>query len=277
MISSSIVPVSIIERWAKPRIGYHTILPFSTVTASSATSENPKEFIYDYLTSDAWMASSGGTQWIEVRPPGLEDVDYVGIAAHNLATARASFILQYWRDGVWNNVDEDLFRYPAGMMDSNDPVLFMFSSIRSNRFRLYIRTSVIPVFIGVLFIGRIMKLERGVYVGHAPAKYNRSDRILNSQSEGGQFIGRSTISEGGQTEIGLNHLTPGWVRSEWVPFQDHARMKPFFFSWMPDLYPNETIYGWSTSTPVPTVGGHNFYSVSIGMQGLIGPGVVEAP
>jgi hypothetical protein len=271
MISSSIVvPPSLDDLFAKPRIGYHSLIPESVLTVSSAETDNPKELLENYFTYDAWQATGAGAQWVEIRTTNIESVDYIGIAAHNLATAGASFVTQYWDGAAWQDAHAQF------LPQFNSPLIYEFLPVVSNRFRFYIINSTSPVYIGVLFIGRIMHLERGVYVGHQVATYNRSDRILNSESEGGQFLGRSTISEGGQTNIDLKHLSPAWLRSDWVPFQDHARLKPFFFSWLPQLYPYEVIYGWSTSTPVPTVAGHNFYSVSIGMQGLIGPGVLEA-
>ena len=265
MISGQIVvPPSLADIYAKPRIGYHSYIPDATVTVSSADSDHPKELIYNYFTYDAWMAGSAGSQWIEIQTSNIESVDYVGICSHNLATAQASFVLQYWDGMAWQDAMNDFL--PA----YDYPFMFEFLPVVSNRFRFLILHSAVPVFIGVLFIGQIMHFERGLYVGHSPATYNRVDDILNSRSEGGQFLGRSTISEGGQTTIELNHLSPSWVRSTWVPFQDHARLKPYFFAWRPQDYPYEVIYGWSTSTPVPTVSGIDYYQVSISMQGQIG-------
>jgi hypothetical protein len=251
------------EEFAPARIGYHTILPTSTLTASSEAEGYPVSFISDYFTFDAWKATGVGPQWVEVNATRIQAVNYVAFAAHNFYNCAAVIRFQYY-DGVeWVDLVSER------LLNSNRPFMFEFDDVTAKRFRLFIDSSEDVPYCGVLYIGQILKFQRGVYIGHAPATYNRVDQILNSVSEGGQFLGRSLISEGGQTDISLDWLSPLYVRGEWVPFQDHARTKPFFFSWQPVLYPEEVIYGWSTSTPVPTVSGHNYYSVSISMRGDI--------
>ena len=270
MISRSIVvpPYSALL-YANPRIGWHTILPDAVVTASSEETDNSAALLHDYLTYDAWMATGAGDQWIEIETGGLETIDYIGLAAHNLATAGASFRVQYWDGGWVDAMDDYLPTY-------NTPIMYEFDPVTSTRFRVQILNSLTPVYIGVLFIGQIMHFERGVFIGHSPASYNYNDQVLNSVSEGGQFLGRSIISVGGKTSIDLNHLSAGYIRNTWVPFQDHARLKPFFFAWWPAQYPYEFIFGWSTTSPVPTVSGFSYYQVSIGMQGLIGTSEIES-
>ena len=265
MISRSIVvPETTLLLWAYPRIGYHSILPNATLTASSEGDENPVSLAGNYLTYDAWEAAASGAQWIEIRTSTAEMVDYVGIACHNLASANSPFRLQYLTDTGWANAMDEF------MLPYNSPFMYEFDPVISNRFRFQILDSRFNPFVGILFVGQIMHFERGVFVGHAPAPYSKMDEILNSESEGGQFLGRSIISEGAGTNIDLSHLSSDYLRSTWVSFQEHARLRPFFFSWNPVWYPYEVIYGWGTSTPKPAVGGFYWYDVNISMKGLVG-------
>jgi len=248
---------------AAPRIGWHSILPVSTLTASSEAEGNPVSLCANYFTYDAWKATGGGTQFIEVDAPIIQRVNYLGLAAHNLFNCGAIYKFQWFDGAAWVDLTSEK------LAASNAPIFIEFDNILAKRFRLLILDSNVAPYVGVFYIGRVLKFERGVYVGHAPATYNRMDNILNSISEGGEFLGRSLISEGGKTDISLDWLSPSYVRGAWNDFALHARTKPFFFAWRPDLYPDEVIYGWSTSDPVPAVSGHNYYSVSISMRGDI--------
>lgn len=244
-------------------IGWHNLVPESTLSASSEDPDNPVRLLSNYFTFDSWKASGPGVQWVEIDLTRIQRVNYVGIAAHNFFNVEASWQFQYFDGATWQALTEER------LMNDNRPILTRFDAVSAKQFRVLILNSVQPVYIGVLFIGRIMEFERGVYIGHEPASYNRVDNIVNSVSEGGQFIGRSTVSEGGRTSIDLDWLSPVYVRSVYVPFQLHARLKPFFFAWKPSTYQTEIIYGWSTSEPVPKVSGHNYYSASISMRGDI--------
>lgn len=265
MISRSIVvPPETISLYAYPRIGYHSVLPGATLTASSSDSNHPVSLVSNYLTYDAWEATASGYQWIEIETASAEVVDYVGIACHNLNSANAPFRVQYYSDTGWTDAMDDF------MPMFNSPFLFEFDPVISNRFRFQVLDSNITPFVGIIFIGQIMHFERGVFVGHAPAPYSKMDTVLNSESEGGQFLGRSMISEGAGTTIDLDHLSSDYLRSTWVPFQEHAVLRPFFFTWNPVWYPYEVIYGWSTGEPKPTVGGFYWYKVAIPMKGIVG-------
>ena len=244
-------------------IGWHNLVPESTLSASSENPDNPVSLLSNYFTFDSWKASGPGVQWVEIDLPRIQRINYVGIAAHNFYNVSASWQVQYFDGLIWQPLT------PERLMNDNRPILSTFEDISTRRIRIYIFNSDQPVYIGIVYVGRIMRFERGVYIGHAPANYNRVDNIINSVSEGGQFIGRSTVSEGGQTTIDLDWLSPNYIRNIYVPFQLHARLKPFFFGWKPSVYPTEIIFGWSTSEPVPTVSGHNYYSATISMRGDI--------
>jgi hypothetical protein len=189
----------------------------------------------------------------------LTTVDYYGIAAHNLQGYNV--LLQVWDGEYWITIDEVL-------VPTSSPFMRVFPEVVGGRFRFYFPDGP-ALSIGVIFLGRLMYLERGVFVGHRPISLNRTDNILNSVTEGGQFIGRSIISEGGETLIDLEQLSANWIRDEWAPFWLHARLRPFFFAWHSILYPWEVTYCWSMGTPEPEIIGHEFYRVSLPVRGLI--------
>ena len=239
-------------------IGYKSVLPSATLTASEESTGFEVDYIKSYLTGDYWRTDNAGDNYVVIDGE-LSEADYYGIAGHNLAGY--SVLLQLWDGEYWNTIDEIL-------VPDSAPVMRLFTPTIGGRWRFFFPSGP-ALSIAVIFLGKATYLERGVFVGHRPIVLNRRDSIINSTSEGGQFIGRSLISEGGETSIDLNNLSAEWVRETWVPFWLHGRLRPFFFAWHSILYPWEVTYCWSTSVPQPEIIGHEFYKISLSVRGLI--------
>lgn len=78
------------------------------------------------------------------------------------------------------------------------------------------------------------------------------------------MLGRSLISQGSKFSIVFDLLSPAWVRSTWQPLIDHAELKPFFFLWEENNYPDEAALCWSSGAiPQPTYSLPNFMKVSM--------------
>jgi len=89
-----------------------------------------------------------------------------------------------------------------------------------------------------------MELERGMESGFAPPTLARDHKYYTSVSEGGVFLGRSIRRITYSTKIDLKKVTPGWVRTTWTDFLDHAELYPFFFSWDTENHSDEAVFAW---------------------------------
>jgi hypothetical protein len=245
------------------RIGYDNVLERGTVTASSEAAGFSRHNAYDWLTYDFWRPTAGGDQWLAVKTAAGQAVNYVAIAAHDLHKHGATIKMQASSDGgtTWTDICE-----PFGPADSG-PIMLIFSEVSQKDFRLHVNASA-AFSVGVVCFGKATVLERGLRAGFAPPNLSPESTILNSESEGGQFLGRSLIRKGSTTTVDLDLLTPEWVRSTWLPFMRHAEVKPFFFGWNIEKYRGEVIFGWTERTRPVTYSSPLYMAASLDIRGM---------
>jgi hypothetical protein len=120
-----------------------------------------------------------------------------------------------------------------------------------------------------VYAGKLLILQRRIYVGHSPITYAKKTRVATGRSENGQLLGRIVLSESSQTVVELPHLTPDWFRTYMTPFLDFAKEFPFFFAWRPSTYPNEVGYAWMLNDPAMTNQlGNGFVKTSLELGGI---------
>ncbi len=84
------------------RIGWDHIGLRATLTASDELEGFPAESANNPLTYSFWKAGLPST--FEMQLPTPEQVDYFGIAAHDLRSRYTVAVLQAWIDGVWTSL-----------------------------------------------------------------------------------------------------------------------------------------------------------------------------
>lgn len=247
-------------------IGYDNVFTAGTLSASSEQEGGEKENAVDGFTYDFWQPETGlspAQHTLAVQLSVAQAVDYLAIAAHNLATAEATITLQRSSNGSsWTDVSGP--HTPA----NDGPYLWRFAAVSDSWYRILIEGD--DIALGVVQAGAAMVLPEGIYVGHAPAPLNRDPQIMNAESEGGQMLGRSRIRQGmAPLSIKQDMVTPVWVRATWNPFSRIAELRPFFFAWRTDAYPEEVIYGWSVSPAKAEHTKNAYMSVSLEMSGQV--------
>lgn len=229
-----------------PAIGYASILPGGTLTASSSETANPVANVADGLTWDYWRPNPGDTAaWIAVDVEYDTACDYVGLAAHNLGTIGATVTLQAYISGVWTDVH---------VMEPQDdrPIMGLFSELEASQLRVSLSGYTGQPSIGIVHLGLALRLQRNIYVGHSPINLARNTTIKPNTSMGGQFLGRSIQRKGAGTQIAIGNLTPEWYREQFEPFVQHARTSAFFWSWRPNDYSAEVGYVWTGDDLAPS-------------------------
>jgi len=238
VISSSLVLSGEEISGNNPRIGWHNIVTATNVSADEEAADHPASNLGNPATYLTWKGTSTSEQTVAITLGAAKDVDYFGIARHNLGSTRATVAFEYSADGVeWTTVESV---EPA----SDHALIVEFDAVNAQFFRLKITPGSAAPEIAVLYIGQILRLQRRIYVGHTPIVYGRQSTVSNGFSESGQFLGRVLRRQMFRSSVSMQNITPGWYRSKLEPFADAAAVTPFFFAWRPQTYPNEVGFAW---------------------------------
>jgi hypothetical protein len=223
-----------------PRIGWHNLVTFLNLAASSSAVGFPVTNLSNGATYLTWKATGTGTQTITVDLGEPTLVDYVGIARHNFATAGIGYVLQSSNDGTtWGDLDDSQTPTDDGV------ILHQFEEVEARYIRLSLAAGSIPASIAVLHVGRILVCQRRIYVGHTPTPMGRESVVSTGLSESGQFLGRVRRRRLIAGKVALANLEPVWYRENFDPFAEVADVQPFFWAWRPLSYPSELAYCWA--------------------------------
>lgn len=233
-----------------PVVGWQNRVTTSSVTADTEDADYPAVNLANPSTALRWKAGDTTEQYITVATGSAEDIDYLAVARHNFGSAAIAVSVE-GRDETEG--DPPFVELAGPVIPPDDaPLLFRFAPQPLAEIRLKMASGGAPATAAVLYVGKLLVLQRKIYVGHTPMKFGRETRVTNGRSESGQFLGRIVLGESVETGIDLQNLTPAWYRANMEPFLQAARTRPFFFAWRPGKYPYETGYAWLTNAPKPS-------------------------
>jgi len=217
------------------RIGWQTITRDAILTVSSETAGFPGAALSNPMTYERWRPASVPA-WAAWDAGAPVEIDYIGIASHTLGSSGATFAIEYSDDNAtWTTLETV---QPA----DDRAIMMLFPPVTARYWVIRIYDAVPSV--GVVYIGRVLEMQRGLYGGHSPGTLSRQTDIMPNRSEGGQFLGRSIIREGYATSYDWDNLTAAWYRQWFDPFVESARKYPFFIAWYPLKFPSEVLYAW---------------------------------
>lgn len=246
-------------------IGYQNLITRSNVAADSEENFFSIVNVANVATNLFWRSASLAEQYITVSASLNAGIDYIGFANHNLSTGGVAYQVEGSDDGVtWTPISDEV------IPDSDAPhvQLFPLAIYTTYRIKLTPSTSIFPR-IAVIYLGKMLVLQRRVYVGHTPITMGRDTTFSNNVSENGHFLGRTIRRESLQSSIDLKNLTPEWYRSYMDDFAQAARTTPFFWAWRPVDYPLEVGYVWATDDVVPkNQRANGMMSVSLKLRGI---------
>lgn len=252
-----------------PVIGYHNIATFGTLTADTEDADFPAVNLTNPATYLKWKAADTTEQYLTVEPNYVDEVDYIGIARHNFGTIQAPITIegQETDGGAWEVLVEEI------LLADDKPVIFRWEPQSLFAVRVKIGEGDAEAEAAVLYYGKLLVLQRRIYVGHAPIPLSRVRQITNARSESGQFLGRIVTGETAGGAISLNNVQPAWLRtnlSDPGKFFDTAATEPFFFAWRPGTYSREVAYCWLTNDPKPSnTRGNGFMGVDLQVGALV--------
>lgn len=222
-------------------IGYINYATPETLTATSELMSYPASSMTNPATAFRWIASSEATQTITIDV-GQREIDYIGLARHNLNQLGLTVSVAYDGDTV----------VPPTPVSDNQALLFLQNIATPTTVTITIQGATEAPSIAVLYIGKSIRLQRNIYVGHTPITYGRDRVAINGVSENGQYLGELVVRETNTTSVNMQNLTPEWYRAVLDPFFALKPRVPCFWAWRPEGYPAEVGYAWVEGNPRPT-------------------------
>lgn len=241
---SKIVQDGIIDH---PLIGWRSVIRLEDVSSASGSNAGViwSPDTYTYWESDPVGSSEG--IYINFNNESGTPVDYAGIVGHNFYSGSFAYQWQHSFDGVeWMNLTQLRNTIDDGA------VMDYFNSTLATNLRLYIVGLSGPARIAHIRIGRILRLERKMYVGISPFRLNKRVEKLVTVSDNGKYLGGVAKSTVNLYTINQPDNSPAFVRNEIDDFLDHCEFigpdwnngpeGSFFGAWRPDEYPDEVLY-----------------------------------
>ena len=219
-----------------PAILYQSIVTPLNVTATAENGGFPASAVANPLTYDWWSFDINADVSLEVDAGQPVSVDALGVIVRGF-TGR--FVLESSDDGAaWTE--------RVSGSDSGHHLLLIDNSVSARYWKLTFEedsentgeTVVVPV----IYLGEALRFEKCVRGQYAPLVMNRKTQYFDSDSGTGQFIGRSIVRQSLEGGVNFERMTAPWVRQHFQPFVEAARVRPYFFSWDPERYPEEAVF-----------------------------------
>jgi hypothetical protein len=236
-----------------PIIGWHNVVTSLNISATTSASGFPASNMANPSTNLRWEAegsSPAEDDYITVSTGTEDPIDYIAIAKHNLGTGQIPVSVEYLDEDA--SPDEWVELIGDVILPNDGPALFRFDPQTIGQIRLRLQPGTEVPTIAVCYVGKLLVMQRRLYVGHTPIPYGRTTKVINARSESGNFLGRIVTNQMTGTTASFANLTPDWYRTNMEPFLLQAQEQPFFFAWRPMSYPREVGYGWLTGDPKPS-------------------------
>ena len=236
------------------RIGYENFGKNALWSSSGAQINYPVSALNNEMTVRRWRATTV-VSWIQADYFGEQDVDYIGINAHNLSGKML--------DIYFNGESAPSIEYSVG---TNEAIMILFDKEDVSSLRIEITGSDFAE-IGVLFFGKVLEMPMPVdYNGLSPIQLSRKTKIMPRISDSGQFLSKTIINKGYEANFSWKYLDDSWYRTYFDPFVVLALTRPFFIAWHPSSFPNEVVYGWIDEDISPSyMGVLDFFQVKFNM------------
>jgi hypothetical protein len=234
-----------------------------TVTASSEVTDANGflENAIDGLTFDWWQPASLPAD-LSVSLDVISPVDCGLIAVHNGIT----FSFQYFDGEYWIDLHDPI--------ETESTAVFMpvFPEVEALNFRIHVTGALDEdARIGVVMLGKSIRMPRPFYGGHAPVTFNRRTDIKTQVTEGGFEKGVTSLRTGAASSVTVRHCPASWVRENLQQINDDLRILPFGFAWRPGSEPNQVAYCWLNNEIRATNNGiRDFMDVTFDFDAYIG-------
>jgi hypothetical protein len=269
VISSSLVLPTAVAGDApndnNPVVGWRNLATVANLSADTETLAAPAANLANPSTYLRWLAADTSEQHITVAHNTVDEIDYVGIAGHNFGSAQIPVSIQGDDGGGFTELVAPI------MLPDDAPAIFRFVPTSLEAVRVRLQSGDAPPSAAVVYVGRLLVLQRRIYVGHKPMPF--AERVEHSigRSDRGQYLGSIVLSAWTEGQLAQANVTPEFYRASVEPWrrQGIRLRRPFFFAWRPGDYPLETAYCWpSGDMDVSNQLPNGMMQLSLAMQGI---------
>jgi hypothetical protein len=220
-----------------PILLFKNIITEDNVDITGFVSPNDIEGALSFLTFEYWEFSQPETLLVQIEDSGL--ADSLGIFGDGLIGVDVT--VSYSQDAENYTIAHE------GTITQDGATLFLFSeAINAAFFKIEFEVGTgAECKIRNLSLGESLPLERCLQAPFSPSPYNRQSQLISSGSGEAQFKSKRFSYQGFSTQINLTMMSSGWARAEFQEFVNHALRSAYFFSWNPEDYPSEAIFGWT--------------------------------
>jgi hypothetical protein len=221
-----------------PRIGAS---PYAgTVTASTEAAGYSAVYAQDPKTDRWWKPTAFPATW-DIDLGSSLPISYIGVAAHDCATAGASLEFETWDGSAW------VARVTHTPTD-NSPVFVLL--IRTSHTQARVRVTGAIAKLGVIYVGDVMEVpERALYTGSQPFNEAISTEFTMPVSESGNWLDRIAKRRGGMVQMSVTHLSEDWFRDTAQPLLTFMETAPVFMADRPSPFPLSVAYGFTRERP----------------------------
>lgn len=246
-----------------PVIGWHNVVTTTSIAADSEQPNYPVSNLANPATHLVWKSDDDAEQYLTIGADGIDPVDYVAVARHNWGSASIAVSIEGFIDGDWEEICEEV------LLPDDAPALFRFHPQPLTQLRIRLKEGDAAPWAAVVYAGKLLVMERKVWVGHTPMPLGIKSSVVNNRSETGNFLGRTVLGEWRESTLPLSLLSPDWFRANMKTFLAAAVSNTFFLAWRPQSYPREVGYCWTMDDPAPAgVGPSNLYAFDLKLSGI---------
>lgn len=246
-----------------PAIGWHNVVTSTSIEADTALPNYPVSNLANPATHLRWEATNASEQYLTITTNEIGQVDYIAVAKHNWGSAEIPISVEGFVDGTWTEIVEET------MLSDDTPAMFRFAAKSLPQIRFKLQSGSTAPRAAVVYCGKLLVVERRVWVGHTPLPHGRKRSVANGRSESGNFLGRIVLGESRESTVPLSLISPDWYRAIMDPFLAVAGETPFFFAWRSESYPREVGFCWLTDDPMPApVGPSNLIAFDLHLGGI---------
>jgi hypothetical protein len=225
----------------------HSRILYKNEFAQAAASPIAGQGVTVPNTFERWRPASGTQTLILTRPaPVLIDAVAIGASVFNGATVTIE--ISPSASGAFTAIET------AEPTDDRALMVLLSEPVTVQRIRVTL-TGGSDREIGVIYAGVALQMERPLFGGHSPINLSARTDYQNQVSDSGNWLARSIVREGLETEYTFKYISDAWYRSEFQPFVISARREPFFVAWRPEFAPEDIAFAWTTADIKPTYSG----------------------